>query len=158
MAVQILFNFIIAIIWMFLHDAWNALTFISGYFIGFLFIFALRRFFPTRFYGYTVIAVVKLVFLFISELISSSILVAKQVTRPTINVTPGIFKVHTNLESDWEITLLSSLITLTPGSVVIEIAMEEKVLFIHAMDIPESEALVLKAQEKFERAIMEVTR
>lgn len=158
MALQILINFVIATVWMLLHDAWDALTFITGYLIGMLFIFLFRRFFPGRFYVTTAIAVINLVILFIKELIASGIVVIKQVTRRKIDVTPGIFKVKTQLETDLEITILSNLITLTPGSVVVEVIKEEQTLFIHAMDIPESEELVREAQVRFERAIMGVTR
>ena len=50
------------------------------------------------------------------------------------------------------------LLTLTPGSVVLGVVPEEKLLFIHAMDVPSSQKTVVKATRTFEKAIMEVTR
>lgn len=92
------------------------------------------------------------------ELIVSSVLIIKQILRPKLNITPGIFSFETELEGDMEVTVLALLLTLTPGSVVLEIAEDNKVFYIHAMDIPESRDAVLKAKETFEKAIMEVTR
>lgn len=158
MPTQILLNLLIAFIWMFFHETWDVLTFAVGYTIGLFIIFSLRRFFPDPFYPKKMLAIVKLLIIFIRELIKSTLVVIRQVTRPTINVKPGIFRIKTQLETNWEITILSCLVTLTPGSVVLEVAGEERVLFIHAMDIPEGEEMVLDSIAIFERAIMEVTR
>lgn len=82
----------------------------------------------------------------------------RQIVRPKLDITPGIFSFETELKGDLEITVLALLLTLTPGSVVLEIAEDKNVFYIHAMDIPESRDAVLKAKETFEKAIMEVTR
>ncbi len=158
MPVQILINLCLAMLWMFLKDEWSLLAFTSGYLVGLFVIFALRRFFPNAFYLKTIWAVFKLFLLFIYELITSSILVVRQIARPKLNITPGIFKIETELEGEWEITLLSLLITLTPGSVVMELSPDGKTLYIHAMDIPESRDIVIKTKNRFEKAIMEVIR
>lgn len=155
---QVLLNLFIAFLWMFLQDEWEFLTFFSGYLVGMALIFLMRRFFSSDFYAKRLIAVIKLLLIFIRELVVSGILVMKQVLRPKINITPGIFKLETKLIGDLEITILSLLITLTPGSVVLEVMPEESLCYIHVMDIPESRDAVLNATESFEKAIMEVTR
>jgi multicomponent Na+:H+ antiporter subunit E len=155
---QVLLNLFIAFLWMFLQDEFSIMTFTGGYLVGVVILFGLRRFFPKSFYLFKFIAVVKLFLLFIQELISSSILVVRQVLRPRINVTPGIITVETVLEGDREITLLALLLTLTPGSVVVEVSPNSKVFYVHAMDIPVSSDSVMKSKKRFEKAIMEVTR
>jgi len=158
MTLQILLNLLIGAVWMLLHDKWDFRTFVVGYFIGFLIVFGLRRFFPTPFYGKKSWAILKLLFLFIKELFFSTLVVIRQVTRPKLNIQPGIFRVETKLKSDWEITLLSNLITLTPGSVVMEVAPEEGVFYIHAMDMTEFQNSIIRSKERFEDAILEVTK
>lgn len=71
---------------------------------------------------------IKLLLLFIIELFKSSITVLKEIMRPKIKIKPGIFRTTTVLESDLEISLLVALITLTPGSVVMEIDQKAQVL------------------------------
>ena len=83
---------------MFLQDQWSILSFFSGYLVGVFIVFSMRRFFPTRFYLLSLLAILKLLLVFIQELISSSVLVVKQVMRPKINITPGIFTLETELE------------------------------------------------------------
>lgn len=158
MPFQILVNILIAFLWMFFQDEWRFLSFLSGYIVGIIILFFIRRFFQKSFYLLLVWAVLKLLWVFNRELISSAFLVIKQVLRPKINITPGIFRLDTDLEGDLEVTLLSLLICLTPGSVVMEVTPDQKSLFVHAMDIPESKTSVLKSQKIFESAIKEVTR
>ena len=88
----------------------------------------------------------------------STIVVTGQILRPKLNITPGIFKLDTELESNWEITTLALLFMLTPGSVVVEVSPDSNTFYMHAMDIPVSSDMVLASKEKFEKAIMEVTR
>lgn len=158
MTLQILINIVIALVWMLLHDQWEPETFIVGYAIGLMLIFVLRRFFPSRFYLRRLWAIIHLFYLFNLELIKSTIVVARQVTRPKLNVEPGIYKVKTKLTKDWEITLLSMLITLTPGSVVMEVIPAEGILYIHAMDETEFMSSIMESKRTFEKAILEVTR
>lgn len=154
---QILLNLLIAMVWMLLHDTWDTLTFTVGYIIGMIIIFTLRRFFPAPFYVRRLWSILKLLHLFNLELIKSSFTVIGQVTRPTLNIEPGIFKVETDLKTDLEITILSNLITLTPGSVVMEVDPEAGILYIHAMDSSEFLTSILKSKIMFEKAIQEVT-
>lgn len=158
MPMQVLLNLLIGFMWMFFQDHWSMLTFLSGYCFGLFVLFLLRRFFSTKFYPITLFYVVNLIIVFMYELFASSVLVIKQILRPKLNISPGIFTLETDLETDLEITLLAMLITLTPGSVVTEISHDGKRFYIHAMDIPESSNAVLRSQKKFEAAIKKVTR
>jgi multicomponent Na+:H+ antiporter subunit E len=158
MPVQVLLNIVIAYLWMFLKDDMSILNFISGYIVGLFILLCIRRFFKKPFYVFTLAAVGKLFVIFIHELITSSMMVMKHVLRPKVDVKPGIFKVETDLEGDLEITLLSLLICLTPGSVVMDITPDAKTLYIHGLNMPESKESVLKSKSVFEKAIKDVTR
>ncbi|KAB2331119.1 Na+/H+ antiporter subunit E [Cytobacillus depressus] len=158
MPVQVLINLFIAFLWMFFQDEWSFLSFFSGYIVGIVVLFSLRRFFPSSFYLRRFIAILKLFILFITESVISSFAIIKEVIRPKLNVTPGIFKMETELEGDLEISLLALLLTLTPGSVVMEISPNNKVFYLHALNLPDSKHAVFQSQIKYEKAIKEVTR
>lgn len=155
---QILINLLIAITWMLLKESWDVVNFAAGYFIGFLIIFSMRRFFKVPFYGRKSIAIIKLLLLFVIELFKSSIIVLKEIMRPKLQIKPGIYRSETVLETDFEISLLVTLLTLTPGSVVMEIDPKAKVLFIHAMDADDFHNNIRKTKRRFENAIIEVMR
>ncbi|CAH0344618.1 Na+/H+ antiporter subunit E [Bacillus sp. CECT 9360] len=158
MAFQILLNVFLAFIWMFLKNEYSGNTFLIGYFFGLLIILGIRRFFGSRFYLLRVFAVVKLILIFTRELILSNISVLKVILRPKLDIRPGIFALETELEKDWEITILANLITLTPGTLVVDVSPDNKTLYIHAMDIADKEEAIQDIKGSFEKAIMEVSK
>ena len=160
MPTQFLLNIFIAVIWMLLKDENEAhfTTFFTGFLIGILILYLMHRFFGMQFYLKRIFAVGKLVSIFVWELILSSLLVLRQICSPKLNITPGIFTYKTALQGEGEITTLALLLTLTPGSVVMEVSPNGRKFYIHAMDIEKSKGSVLRSIENFEKVIMEVTR
>lgn len=158
MAFQILLNIVLAFLWMFIKVSYDPISFIKGFLFGLLVIFALRRFFKSRFYFFRLWSFIKLTSIFLRELLLSNIAIVKIVMRPKLQLRPGIFALETELTKDWEITLLSSLITLTPGTLVIDVSEDNKTLFVHAMDMGEVEDEINSIKNSFERAILEVSR
>ena len=157
---QFIINLFIATLWFLLKDDPTAdfTTFMSGFLVGTLILYAMHRFFGTQFYLRRVLKIIKLILLFIQELLLSSVSVLKQVLDPQLNITPGIFIYETKLRGDYQVTALALLLTLTPGSVVMEVSEDNSTFYIHAMDIEESKETVIRSIGKFERAILEVTQ
>jgi multicomponent Na+:H+ antiporter subunit E len=158
MALQILLNLILAVVWMFLNNEWSAAQFVIGFLLGLCCIGLLRRFWPNDFYVKRVWAVFKLFVLFNKELFISSFAVILQIVRPKLALRPGIFAYKTELKSDWEITILSCLICLTPGTLTLDVSSDNQTLYIHSIDIQDTELLSEQIRGSFEKAIMEVTR
>ena len=160
MPAQFLLNITIALLWTLLmdEDAFYITTFFTGYLIGIGILFLMHRFFGKKFYLLRVFSTIKLLLIFISELSQSSILIMKQILSPKLNIKPGIFTYEHSMEGDYELTTLALLLTLTPGSVVMEVSPDGKIFYIHAMDVETSRDSVLKSIKVFEKAIMEVTR
>lgn len=158
MAFQILINMIVAGTWMFLKNDWSFPSFFVGFFWGLVLLYLMRRIIPGRFYFSRVLAACTLFFLFLKELLMANISVIRDITRPKLDIQPGIFALPTELKSDWEITLLSILITLTPGTIVMDISDDNKILYIHAINMADADEAIAAIKNSFEKAIMEVTR
>src|SRR5699024_6777273 len=149
MAGQFLLNLFITFLWVLLkdEDVLRIQTVVTGFIVGSFIIFFMRRFFGGEFYLRRVLSLIKLILLLI-----------KHILEPHINIEPGIFSYRTCLEGEWEVTILSLLLTLTPGSVVMEIDEKGTTMYIHAMDIKRYKGDLEQSLGKFEKAIMEVTR
>lgn len=158
MSFQILLNLLLAFTWMFLKNEYSGNTFTIGYILGLLILIVFRHFFNERFYLLRVYAVMKLVLLFFRELLLSNIAVLKVILKPRLTITPGIFALETKLTKDWEITTLANLITLTPGTLVVNVSADNKTLYIHAMDLADKQEAIDNVKNTFEKAIMEVSR
>ncbi len=158
MAFQILLNFSLAFLWMFLSANFSANGFLIGFLLGALALIIMRRFFNGRLYLERIWAIIKLALLFLKELVLANIAVLKVVLKPKLDMQPAFFKYETALTEEWELTLLSSLITLTPGTVVVHISDDNKYLYIHAIDAADIDETIASIRDSFEKAILEVSR
>src|SRR5699024_788052 len=157
---QFILNLFIAFLWMTFQDEdeLRLSTFFVGFIVGIVIIFLMHRFFGTRFYLRRLYCVIKLILIFISELFQSGCLVRKDILSRDIDLQPGIVSYETELRGAWEVPSLALLLTLTPGSVVMEVTPEGNVFYIHAMDIEKYKGNLISSLAKFEKAIKEVTR
>lgn len=72
---------------------------------------------------------------FIWECVKANVDVAYRVLHPQLPINPGIVKVRTALKSDTALTLLANSITLTPGTLSVDIDKEHGVLYVHWIDV-----------------------
>lgn len=96
--------------------------------------------------------------LFIKELALSAWKVAVLVASPKMNLKPGIFAFPLTVDRDFEITLLANLITLTPGTLSVDVSEDRKVLYVHAIDCSDPAGARRDIAGGFEKKILEAFR
>jgi multicomponent Na+:H+ antiporter subunit E len=94
--------------------------------------------------------------LFIRECIKANIDVAYRVAHPDLPINPGIVKVKTTLKSDTALTFLANSITLTPGTMTVDIDPENGFLYIHWIDVKDKD--IQKATELIVKKFEDVLR
>jgi multicomponent Na+:H+ antiporter subunit E len=72
---------------------------------------------------------------FLWEVLKANIDVAYRVLHPKLPINPGIVKVKTELKSDTALTFLANSVTLTPGTLSVDINKERGTLYIHWIDV-----------------------
>lgn len=102
--------------------------------------------------------VLSLALLFVKELILSAWRVARLVVSPRMELHPGIFAYPLKVDRDFEITLLANLITLTPGTLSVDVSDDKRLLYVHAIDCSDVEATIKDIETGFERKILEAFR
>ena len=88
----------------------------------------------------------------------SSLRVARDVISPRPRFRPGIVGVPLDAETDGEITLLACLITLTPGTLSLDVSEDRKTLFVHSMWIGDPDGFRREIKDGFERRVLELMR
>jgi multicomponent Na+:H+ antiporter subunit E len=109
--------------------------------------------FPKRFfYG------ILYLFKFVWEMLKANLHVAYIVIHPNLPIKPGIIKIKTKLKKDTSLTILSNSITLTPGTLTVDINPEKQDLYIHWIDIKSTdvEENTKNVGGRFEPLLMEV--
>ncbi len=72
---------------------------------------------------------------FIWEMVKANLHVAYLVVHPSVPVKPGIVKIRTDLTKDSALTVLSNSITLTPGTLTVDLDLENKYLYVHWISV-----------------------
>ncbi|RKY55476.1 MAG: cation:proton antiporter [Candidatus Neomarinimicrobiota bacterium] len=104
------------------------------------------------------ISAILYLFKFLWEMIKANFHVAYIVLNPNLPIKPGIVKIRTNLTKDSAITVLTNSITLTPGTLTVDVNPETREIYIHwidvlSTDVEESTKLI---GGRFEKLLMEV--
>ncbi|VAX22743.1 Na(+) H(+) antiporter subunit E [hydrothermal vent metagenome] len=100
--------------------------------------------------------IVKFIIVFLIALIKSNFDVARRVINPKLPINPGIVAYHTNLKSDTAKVFLANAITLTPGTLSVDII--DNILYIHWIDVISKDPKVIfdEIGADFERILKEI--
>lgn len=95
---------------------------------------------------------------FLWECFKANVDVAYRVAHPRLPISPGIVKVKTNLKTDTGLTFLANSITLTPGTLCVDIDRDNGVLYVHWIDVKakDVESATKIVVERFERILRRI--
>ncbi|PWH81422.1 Na+/H+ antiporter subunit E [Brumimicrobium oceani] len=158
MKVQFLLNILLAIVWVFLTGTINAVNFTFGFILSFLVLWLISSSQEKQKYFIIIPRLISFTFYFLYELIKANLQVAADVITPKFYMEPGIIAYPLNAKSDLEITLLANVITLTPGTLSLDISDDRKVLYIHAMYVHDKEEFIDGIKNGFEKRILNIVR
>lgn len=104
--------------------------------------------------------VLDLLFFFIRELIKANLRIAYDVLTIRHHMNPSIVSFPLTASTDLEITLLGIIITLTPGTLMLDVSEDKKILYIHTMYLEEDdqERAIEAIRNSFEKKILAITR
>ncbi len=156
--IYLFLNVFLALAWMMLNGSYSSFHFIVGFMVGF---FALRLSQPFGLktsYFRRCASALKLLIYFAYEMLISAVRVIWDVVTPTHLSQPDIVYVPLDVDSDLEITLLANMVSLTPGTLSLDVTPDKKHLIVHAMFAPEHEEVIRAIKNGLEHRILEVTR
>jgi multicomponent Na+:H+ antiporter subunit E len=150
-------NILLAFVWQALTATFTLPSLLSGFVIGYGALWLAQPLFGDRSpYFVRVFRIIRLTLFFLWELLVSSIRVAWDVVTPTHYSNPKIVEMPLDVESDFEILLVTTLISLTPGTLSLDVTPDRKTLIVHAMFADDPDALVRELKDGMERMVKEV--
>ena len=107
---------------------------------------------------YKFIRLVVFILYFIAEIILASMKVALCVMRPHPILRPGIIAIPLSCNTNLEITIFANMLSLTPGTLVLDVSEDKKTLYVHEMFIEDKDQLIKNIKRKFETPIIGILR
>ncbi|MEO1092783.1 MAG: Na+/H+ antiporter subunit E [Pseudomonadota bacterium] len=151
-------NLTIALGWVAVAGTVDATNLLLGYVGGFAGLWATRQLYgPNRYFERT-FAAIGLVLFFLYDLVRSSVGVIWDIITPEMLARPRMIEVPLDAESDLAIMLTANLVSLTPGTLSIDVSPDRKRLLVHAMFADAPDEVVHDLKDGMERRILEALR
>ncbi len=153
-----LINLILAIIWAAMSGVISTSNFVFGFLCGFFVLLVMKPVLPPTRYFEKAWLGFRFTLFFLSEILKSSLKVAYDVITPHHINEPGIIAIPLTASTDLEITMLANLITLTPGTMSLDVSEDQSRLYIHAMFAGDPDAIRRSIKEELEPRLLELMR
>lgn len=154
---RFLANILLTFLWIAVTGNFRPANVIFGFALSFFILWLItRRGGRTRYFK-LVPKVISFFFFFVYELIKANMQVAYEVITPKLNMTPGIVAVPLDVKTDFGITMLANLITLTPGTLSLDVSEDRDVLYVHSMYIKDKQEFIDGIKNGFEKRIIEIS-
>lgn len=143
-------------VWLLAYNAVTPGLLVLGGALAVVIPLATRRFWPE--YPATVryrplLRLVAVVFL---DIVVANLRVARLVLGPRSRLRPTFFRVPMALEQPYPMTLLASIISLTPGTVSADLSSDGRTLLVHGLDVGDVPAAIVHIKSRYERPLVEV--
>lgn len=156
--IAFVWNLLLALMWVILTGNFDGINLLFGFFIGYLILGVMQRQVPVlRGYTKRLPKLFAFVLYFIKELILANLTVAVDIITPMWRMKPGVIAFPLEAKSEVEITLLANFISMTPGTLILDVSDDRRVLYIHAMFLGDEEKL-RKSIKHLERRVLKVLR
>lgn len=153
-----LLNIALALSWAALTARFDPANLLTGFILGYLMLLATRRVLgPTGYFG-TVGRVLSFLVFFLWELLLANLRVAAEVLTPRHRMQPRVIGLRLEARTESEITLFANLISLTPGTLSLDVSTDRRTLYIHVMYAADADAVRREIKEGLERRLLAVLR
>jgi multicomponent Na+:H+ antiporter subunit E len=86
---------------------------------------------------------------FLWEVVKSNLVVARIVLSPLAPLRPAFLKIQIEGLTDGQIALLANIISLTPGTLSLDVAPSRRALYVHFADVPDARAAERRIRTEF---------
>ncbi len=133
-------------------------SFLFGFLLGYLALWLSKPLYHDSRYFRKLPKAINLIGYFLFELMVSNLKVLWDIITPGHINRPGIIGVPLSAQSDLEIFLVANLLSLTPGSLSVDLSPDRKTLYVHIMFLDDAEKARQAIQNNLERRVLEVMR
>lgn len=90
------------------------------------------------------------------DVVTSNLEVARLVLGPRARIRSRFVEVPCALDDPTAVALLAGIITLTPGTLTVDVSVDRRTLTIHCLHAPDPQAVIDSIRERYERPLAEI--
>ncbi|RYF78083.1 MAG: Na+/H+ antiporter subunit E [Chitinophagaceae bacterium] len=155
---RFLLNIMLTLVWTALTGTFTYINLLFGFIVSFFVLWIISRNSPDRRYFTIAFKIISFFFYFLYEMLKANFQVAYEVVTSNLHMKPGFVKMELEARTELEITLLANLISLTPGTLVIDVSDDRKVMYIHGMYLEDREKFIESIKDGLEKPLLSIMR
>ncbi|MEJ2166440.1 MAG: Na+/H+ antiporter subunit E [Desulfobacterales bacterium] len=132
--------------------------FLTGFLVGYMALWLTKPLYGQTRYFERLPKVLGLIGFFGKELLISNLRVLWDVITPRHISRPGIIGLPLDARTDGEIMLVANLISLTPGTLSLDLSEDRRMLYIHVMFLDDVDQTRAQIKQGLEKRVLEVMR
>ncbi|QLF94803.1 Na+/H+ antiporter subunit E [Pseudomonas sp. ABC1] len=90
------------------------------------------------------------------DIVVANLHMARLVLGPRKNLNPAFVAVPMALEDGFLLSVLASIISLTPGTVSAGLSPDHRTLLLHGLDVKDADVLVAEVKQRYEAPLLEI--
>ncbi len=90
------------------------------------------------------------------DIVASAVVVARQILGPEDHIRPGFVWVPLTIRNPYGMASLASIITMTPGTLSVDLSPDHRHLLVHALHLEDAAALIASIKARYERPLITI--
>lgn len=147
---------VLTLVWLLLNNTLSPGHFLLGLVLGWLIPRLTLRFWPDTVHFHHPLTLWRFVGRVLWDILVANLNVAQLILGKPERLRPDFFAIPLDLETELAISLLANTVSLTPGTLSVELSPDRRTLFVHGMDVPDPAAMCAEIKLRYEAPLKEV--
>lgn len=106
--------------------------------------------------GWKPLKLLRFLVMVVGDILAANFQVARLTLGRIHTLHPAFVEVPIELDNELAISVLVSVVSLTPGSLAADLSMDRRTLLVHGLDVPDSQALIDGIKQRYEAPLKEI--
>jgi multicomponent K+:H+ antiporter subunit E len=147
---------VLVLVWLLLNNSLAPGHILLGLLLGWLIPLFTWRFWPETLRLHAPLTLLRFIGVVLWDILVANLTVARLIVGQPGKLRPAFFEVPLDLKGEIGSSLLANTISLTPGTVSLELSPDHRSLRVHALDAPDPDALVQEIKARYEAPLKKV--
>lgn len=149
-------SFALLLTWLLLHNGISAGLLISGVVLAVVIPLGTQKFWPEYPRTMRVVPLLRLTAVVLYDIVVANMKMVVLILGPARRLRPHFIVVPVSLRQPFPVTLLASIISLTPGTVSANLSGDRRSLLVHDLNVEDPDAAVARIKGRYEKPLMEI--
>ncbi|MCY1229458.1 Na(+)/H(+) antiporter subunit E1 [compost metagenome] len=149
-------SLLLLFVWLLLVDSFAVGQWLLGGFLGWVIPFCFKSLLIERPGHWHPLKLMRFLLMVVWDVLVANFQVARLTLGRVEALRPAFVEVPIDLDNELAISVLVSVVSLTPGSLAADLSADRRTLLVHGLDVPDKAAMVAEIKSRYEAPLKEI--